>query len=199
MGLTRCWMYGAHSRAVTAAGLRPGHRILLVAARKLVFKPKPGEEALAEATPWILHCADHFTPRSTVLLLEVEEEVRGGEEHLPPPGGAVPPLLTVEEGRNGGEVAAPTTTPPMVSTMVAPGGENRRKQRCLERACLRPGLATAATSTCRAATSRARAIAVTTAKCRMRVVLEEPKEFISDSPKVSGKLAFLSKRLLMQS
>ena len=85
------------------------------------------------------------------------------------------------------------------------GGENRLKKRCLERACLRPGLATAATSTSRAvsraATSRARAraIAVTTAKCRMRVVLEEPKEFISDLPKVSGKLAFLSKRLLMQS
>ena len=85
------------------------------------------------------------------------------------------------------------------------GGENRLKQRCLERACLRPGLATAATSTSRAVSraptsrARARAIAVTTAKCRMRVVLEEPKEFISDSPKVSGKLAFLSKRLLMQS
>ena len=83
------------------------------------------------------------------------------------------------------------------------GGENRLKQRCLERACLRPGLATAATSTSRAvsraATSRARAIAATTVRCRVRVVLEEPKEFISDLPKVSGKLAFLSKRLLMQS
>ena len=35
VGVTRCWMYGAHSRAVTTAGLQPGHHILLVAVRSV--------------------------------------------------------------------------------------------------------------------------------------------------------------------
>ena len=83
-----------------------------------MFKPKPGEEAVGEATPWILHCGDHFNPRPTVLLLEVQEEVRGGGELLPAPDDGFLPPLIVEEGRSEGEVAVPTTAPPTVPTMA---------------------------------------------------------------------------------
>ena len=54
--LTRCWVYGKHSRAVGTLGVKVGDLLLVSAVKKAIFSPKPGEQLLPNFSPWILHC-----------------------------------------------------------------------------------------------------------------------------------------------
>ena len=39
--LTRCWVYGQHSRAVGKLGVKVGDMVLVSAVKKSIFAPKP--------------------------------------------------------------------------------------------------------------------------------------------------------------
>merc|ERR1719209_1838600 len=75
--LTRCWVYGQHSRAVAKLAVKVGDLLLVVAVKKGIFTPKPGEEVLPNYSPWILHCGDHFgfKPSVTFIRKEGQENV----------------------------------------------------------------------------------------------------------------------------
>ena len=72
--LTRCWVYGQHSRAVAKLAVKVGDLLLVVAVKKAIFAPKPGEEVLPNYSPWILHCGDQYGPRPSVTYIRREEE-----------------------------------------------------------------------------------------------------------------------------
>ena len=72
--LTRCWVYGQHSRAVAKLAVKVGDLLLVVAVKKAIFAPKPGEEVLPNYSPWILHCGDQYGPRPSVSYIRREEE-----------------------------------------------------------------------------------------------------------------------------
>ena len=72
--LTRCWVYGQHSRAVAKLAVKVGDLLLVVAVKKAIFAPKPGEEVLPNYSPWILHCGDQYGPRPSVTYIRREED-----------------------------------------------------------------------------------------------------------------------------
>jgi len=51
--------------------------LLVLAVKKGIFTPKPGEEVLPNYSPWILHCGDHFgfKPSVTFIRKEGQENV----------------------------------------------------------------------------------------------------------------------------
>ena len=72
--LTRCWVYGQHSRAVGKLGVKVEDLLLVSAVKKAIFAPKPGEEILPNFSPWILHCGDHFGFKPSVTFIRKEGE-----------------------------------------------------------------------------------------------------------------------------
>jgi len=72
--LTRCWVYGQHSRAVAKLAVKVGDLLLVVAVKKAIFAPKPGEEVLPNYSPWILHCGDQYGSRPSVTYIRREED-----------------------------------------------------------------------------------------------------------------------------
>ena len=72
--LTRCWVYGKHSRAVGKLGVKLGDLLLVSAVKKAVFAPKPGEGVLPNFSPWILHCGDHFGLKPSVIFIREESQ-----------------------------------------------------------------------------------------------------------------------------
>ena len=75
--LTRCWVYGQHSRAVGKLGVKVGDMVLVSAVKKSIFAPKPGEEILANFSPWILHCGDNFGLKPSVAFIRKEVDQGG--------------------------------------------------------------------------------------------------------------------------
>lgn len=73
-------MYGQHSRALGKMGVKSGDMLLVSAVKKAIFAAKPGEEVLANFSPWILHCGDHFgfKPSVTFIRKEGQQNVATG-------------------------------------------------------------------------------------------------------------------------
>jgi len=113
--LTRCWVYGMHSRAVGKLGVKLGDLLLVSAVKKAIFAPKPGEEVLTNFSPWILHCGDHFGMKSSVTFIRKE-----GQENLTP--------VNVEQQHEVTTVAATTIAAPPVKKSVDLGAP--RSQYC---------------------------------------------------------------------
>ena len=102
--LTRCWVYGKHSRAVGKLGVRVGDLLLVSAVKKAIFTPKPGEEVLPNYSPWILHCGDHFGFKPSVTFIRKE-----GQENVTSVN-----VEQQQEVHNQYEVAATTIAAPPV-------------------------------------------------------------------------------------